>query len=152
VPVKAGQKELSDAEALAKAQSIRTRIQGGEAFDKVAASESDDTGSGSAGGDLGNFKHGQMVADFEKAAFALNVGELSQPVKTPFGYHIIKVESKQTASFDDVKAALQQQLKPQRAQQAVDELVKNAKVVLDPSFFKSQTPPATAAPAAPPAK
>jgi peptidyl-prolyl cis-trans isomerase C len=146
VPVKPGQKELTDEEALAKAQELRKKIQGGEDFAAVARAESDDTMSGQNGGEVGPFHKGQMVPSFEQAAFAMKPGELSEPVKSQFGYHVIQLESKETGSFEaarnDVAAKLKAQ-SGQNAQKAVEELQKNAKVLLDPDFF--------AAPAAAPA-
>ena len=138
LPIKPGQKDLSDADALAKVQALKQRIQGGEDFAKVASQESDDTGSGANGGDLGTFRHGQMVPSFEQAAFALKPGELSEPVKTQYGYHLIKVESKDNRSFEDVRADLERQLAPVQAQKAVDDLVKQTPAVLDPEFFPKQ--------------
>ena len=133
--LKAGQKDLTDAEALAKAQSLRQRIQGGEDFAKLATQESDDTGSGANGGDLGTFRHGQMVPTFEQAAFAMKPGEVSEPVKTQFGYHVIRLESKDTKSFEEVRPDLERQLGPLQAQKVVEELVKQTPAVLDPEFF-----------------
>ena len=72
--VRPGQKDLTDAEALAKAQEIRKKIEGGEDFAALARAESDDTGSGANGGDLGFFGHNQMVPPFEEAAFAMKAG------------------------------------------------------------------------------
>jgi peptidyl-prolyl cis-trans isomerase C len=138
--VRPGQKELTEAEALAKAQDLRKKLAAGGDFAKLAETESDDTGSGANGGDLGSFRHGQMVPSFEEAAFALKPGELSQPVKTQFGYHLIKVESKETQTFDDVKVELERQLGPQQAQMAVDDLVKKAVVARDPDFFPAAAP------------
>ena len=135
LPIKPGQKDLSDAEALAKVQALKQRIQGGEDFAKVASQESDDTGSGANGGDLGTFRHGQMVPSFEQAAFALKPGELSEPVKTQYGYHLIKVESRDNRSFQEVRPDLERQLAPVQAQKAVDDLVKQTPAVLDPEFF-----------------
>lgn len=135
LPIKAGQKDLTEAEALAKAQALRQRIQGGEDFAKIATQESDDAGSAVSGGDLGTFRHGQMVPSFEQVAFALKPGEVSDPVKTQFGYHVIKVESKDNKSFEDVRPDLERQLAPVQAQKAVDDLVKKTPAVLDPEFF-----------------
>jgi peptidyl-prolyl cis-trans isomerase C len=90
-PLPPGQKGLTDAEALAKTLEIRQKLLQGADFGDLARAESYDTGSKSKGGDLGLLKHGQSVPTFEDAAFALPVGELSQPVKTIYGYHLIKV-------------------------------------------------------------
>jgi peptidyl-prolyl cis-trans isomerase D len=77
-----------------KIERLRTEIAGGAKFEDVAKRESTDTISGANGGDLGKVVKGQMVADFEKAYMALKPGELSGPVLTPFGYHLIKVDSR----------------------------------------------------------
>ena len=138
LPIKPGQQDLSEAEALAKVQALKQRIQGGEDFAKVAAQESDDAGSAAKGGDLGTFRHGQMVPSFEQAAFALKPGELSDPVKTQYGYHLIKVESKDIRPFGDARADLERQLGPPQAQKAVEDLVKQTPAVLDPEFFPKQ--------------
>jgi parvulin-like peptidyl-prolyl isomerase len=83
VPIKPGQKDLTEAEALAKAQDLRKRIQAGEDFAVLARQESDDTGSGASGGDLGFFRRGQMVPAFEQAAFALQPGEAQRTGEVP---------------------------------------------------------------------
>ena len=133
--VRPGQKDLTEAEALAKAQDLRKRIQAGEDFAQLARQESDDTGSGAKGGDLGFFRHGQMVPSFEEAAFAMQPGDLSEPVKTPFGYHVIKVEAKESKSFEDVRPELERRMRPEQAQKTLEELQKKTPVVLDPDFF-----------------
>jgi parvulin-like peptidyl-prolyl isomerase len=135
VPVRPGQKELTDAEALAKAQDLRKKLEAGADFAALAVENSDDTGSGAKGGDLGTFRQRQMVPEFEKAAFALKVGELSQPVKTQFGYHLIKVESHSTRKLDEVKPELEQRLRPELARKAMEELERNAGASLDPEYF-----------------
>jgi parvulin-like peptidyl-prolyl isomerase len=133
--VRPGQKDLTEAEALAKAQDLRKRIQAGEDFAQLARQESDDTGSGANGGDLGFFRHGQMVPSFEQAAFALQPGDLSEPVKSPFGYHVIKVEAKESKSFEDVRPELERRMRPEQAQKTLEELQKKSQAVLDPDFF-----------------
>lgn len=144
VPLRPGTKELTDEEALAKAQDIRKQLQAGGDFIALAKTESDDTGSGANGGDLGSFKHGQMVGAFETAAFALPVGQLSEPVKTQFGYHIIKVEEKQIKSFDDAKAEIADKLRPEAAKKEVDDMRKKAAVTFDDSYFGPAGPAAPA--------
>ncbi len=76
-------------EKQSKALEVLEKLKAGQSFDKLAAEYSIDS-SRKRGGDLGYFGHGVMVKEFEKAAFALKKGEVSQPIKTQFGYHIIK--------------------------------------------------------------
>jgi hypothetical protein len=133
VPVKPGQKDLTPEEALAKAQDIEKRIKAGEDFAKLATAESDDAGSAPKGGDLGFFRHGQMVPSFDEAAFKLAPGQVSEHVRSQFGYHIIKVEAVKT--FDDVKADLEKRVQAEQGQKAMVELQKNTAVVYDTEFF-----------------
>jgi peptidyl-prolyl cis-trans isomerase D len=77
-----------------KMLQLRSEILGGAKFEDVAKRESVDSISAAQGGDLGKGPKGRFVPDFEKAANVLNVGEVSQPVLTPFGYHLIKLDSK----------------------------------------------------------
>jgi parvulin-like peptidyl-prolyl isomerase len=88
------------------ALSLRRQLTAGADFSKLAAQHSEDPGSKSSGGDLGFFSRGKMVKEFEAAAFSLSVGSISQPVKSDFGYHLIKVESRKpsrTVPFGEVK-------------------------------------------------
>lgn len=73
-----------------QALAILDRLKKGEKFADIAKELSLDSGSGKRGGDLGYFGRGKMVKPFETAAFKLAVGEISEPVKTEYGYHIIK--------------------------------------------------------------
>jgi peptidyl-prolyl cis-trans isomerase D len=73
------------------AKDIRVQLSAGVDFATLAAKYSIDTGSKDKGGDLGWFGHGAMIAEFENAAFSLKIGEISQPIKTTYGYHIIQV-------------------------------------------------------------
>jgi peptidyl-prolyl cis-trans isomerase D len=73
---------------------LRAEIAGGAKFDEVAKRESADSGSAARGGDLGKITRGQLVPAFEQAAFALKPGEMSGPVLTPFGYHLIKMDGR----------------------------------------------------------
>jgi peptidyl-prolyl cis-trans isomerase C len=135
VPVKPGQPDAPEADALAKAQLLRKKIADGADFAAVAREESDDTGSAANGGDLGFFRRGQMVPTFETTAFTLKPGEVSDPLKTQFGFHIIKVEEKEAKSFDEVKGEIEKRLRPEMAQKAVEDLKAKASVILDPAYF-----------------
>lgn len=147
-PVSAGKKELTEEEALAKAQDLRKKILAGEDFAELAKKESDDPGSGNVGGDLGSFKRGQMVPPFEQAAFSLPPGQVSEPVKTQFGYHLIKVEKHTTKTFEEMKPELEQRARPEAANKAVEEMRSKAEVKFDDAYFAPPAPPA-APPAAP---
>jgi len=92
------------AEAKARIDKVLAEIRGGLDFAEAAKKYSEDTGSAQNGGDLDFFSRGQMDADFEKAAFATTVGQISDPIRTEFGWHIIKVEEKKgqvDKSFSD---------------------------------------------------
>jgi Parvulin-like peptidyl-prolyl isomerase len=129
------QKDLTDAEAQAKAKEIQQKIQAGADFSELAKAESDDTASGANGGVLGTFSRGQMVPEFEQAAFALEVGKVSDPVKTNFGYHLILVDEHKTKSFEEVKPELEKRLKPEMTRKAVDHIQKSAPIVINESYF-----------------
>ncbi|WFA09919.1 peptidylprolyl isomerase [Tissierella sp. Yu-01] len=80
-----------------EADEVKTKLDGGADFADLAKEYSKDTANSSMGGDLGYFGKGKMVAPFEEVAFALGINEISDPVKTDFGYHIIKVEDHKEA-------------------------------------------------------
>src|SRR5262249_51454428 len=135
VPVRAGQKDLSDEEALAKTKDLRTKIAGGAKFEDIAKAESDDTGSGENGGDLGAVTRGQTVPEFEEAAYSQKVGELGQPVKSQFGYHLILVTERGAKTYDEMKAQITEAVKPEIGQKALDALVKKSAVVYSDDYF-----------------
>jgi len=87
------------AAARAKADSIRAQLAAGASFDEIAKKESADSGSAEKGGLLGRVGRGQFVKPFEDAAYALKPGELSQPVLSPFGFHIIRVDERKGDSL-----------------------------------------------------
>jgi len=100
--------EKSTAEALAKAEKIKATLTT-KNFAQMAQLHSDDPGSKSKGGSLGSFSRGQMVPEFEKAAFSAPVGKILAPVKSQFGYHLILVEDKSPAvnkGLDEVKSEI----------------------------------------------
>lgn len=146
VPLKPDQKDLTEEEALAKATAIRERLTKGEDFAVVAKAESDDAGSGAQGGDLGSFGRGRMVPVFENAAFTQAIGAISEPVKSPFGYHLIQVQERNAKPFEEARAEIDKRLQGENAQKAMEAVKKSAKPVLDEAYFGK---PVAAAPAAP---
>ena len=93
-----------------EAQDVLAKLKGGADFEKLAREISTDPSAKTNGGDLEYFTKGQMVAEFSDAAFKLNKGQVSQPVKTQFGFHVIKVEDKRmkpVPKFEEVKDQVQ---------------------------------------------
>ncbi|MCR4432358.1 MAG: peptidylprolyl isomerase [Tepidanaerobacteraceae bacterium] len=116
-----------------EARKILDEIKAGKDFADLARKYSTDPGSKDKGGDLGYFGKGTMDPEFEKAAFSLKQGEVSQPVKTQFGYHIIKVTGERTSlSFDDVKDYIKSNLESSRKDEEfnkyLDEWQKQSKI------------------------
>ena len=113
-------------EALKKAQALLAQIKGGEPFEKVAAESSQDKASASKGGELGFLSRGTMDSAFEKAAFSLKVGEVSQPVLTKNGYHLIQVEQKlpqKQLALAEVKDKIRKKILEERARRSLDQVV-----------------------------
>jgi peptidyl-prolyl cis-trans isomerase C len=135
VPLRLNQKDLTEEEALQKAKDLRAKILAGAKFSEVATAESDDTGSGANGGDLGEFSRGQMVPEFENAAFTQKVGEVGEPVKSAFGYHIILVEAHSNKSLADARAEIEGKLKPEIAQEGLEALKKKTPITLNDAYF-----------------
>ncbi|MDR4434601.1 peptidylprolyl isomerase [Bacillus tequilensis] len=115
------------------ADEIEKKLKKGEKFEDLAKEYSTDARSASQGGDLGWFAKDGMVADFSKAAFNLKTGEVSDPVKTQYGYHIIK-KTEERGKYDDMKKelksdALEQKLGDNAAvQEAVQKVMKKADI------------------------
>lgn len=119
--------ELSDEEAKAKIEKIAARVKGGEDFAAIAKEVSQDPGSANEGGDLGFAGTGVYDPAFEDALYALNEGEVSAPVQSEFGWHIIKllgVQSPEVPSFESMKPELVRELKAQQVEQRFVEISK----------------------------
>ncbi|MDR0139490.1 peptidylprolyl isomerase [Metabacillus idriensis] len=108
-------------EDAAKAKEVKEKLDGGADFTELAKEYSTDKSNSEKGGDLGYFAKGEMVAEFEEVAFAMKEGEISDPVKTEFGYHIIKFADKKAAAdavFEDKKEEIKETLFDQKMQTA----------------------------------
>ena len=128
----------------AEARDVIEKVHRGEDFAELAKTTS--TGpSKMQGGDLGYFTKGQMVKEFEEAAFALKPGDVSEPVKTQFGWHVIKIEDKREKGappFDSVKDRIMAALVQQKTQETIKNLRDKAKVeYVDPDVKKAMEAP-----------
>ncbi|HXI11850.1 MAG TPA: peptidylprolyl isomerase [Thermoanaerobaculia bacterium] len=136
--------KLTEDQAKAKAEEIRTKLVAGADFAETAKKESDDTGSGARGGDLGTFSRGQMVPEFEKASFEGKVGEIGPVVRTEFGYHIIQVQERKTSPLTEVRAQLEKELRQSRLQEKLDSMKESGKITFNEAYFPTApVPPAT---------
>lgn len=124
------------------AKEVIAKLNKGEDFGKLAKQYSTDTTSAQNGGDLGWFGTGKMVPEFEKAAYALKKNEISAPIKSQYGYHIIQLlDKKEKASYEDMKNKLENDLKvskidPAKVQTILDKLVKDAEVKVNDKDLK----------------
>jgi len=121
--------------SLEDAQGVKAELDAGADFEEMAREKS--TGpSGPNGGDLGFFSRGQMVSEFEDAVFALETGEVSEPVQTQFGWHIIKLEERRESeppAFEQVAPQVRQQLLIERFDSTVEQLKSAAQIeISDP--------------------
>lgn len=136
-----------------QAKAAVARLKKGEDFAKVAAELSKDPGSGKEGGDLGWFTKDRMVPEFAEAAFKLKKGEISEPVKSQFGWHVIKLEDKRSKPLPDfaaVKPQIDQYLERKAQQDLVIAMREKAKVErLDKPAAPAAPAPDAAKPAEP---
>ncbi len=125
----------------AEALDITEKLNRGEDFAALAKANSKDPGSKDRGGSLGYFAKGQMVPAFEKAAFSLKKGEISAPVKSRFGYHIIKLDDRRSTPpppFASIKDRLLLSMIHRKAQETAEVLRKKAKVEYIDAELKKQ--------------
>jgi foldase protein PrsA len=140
---------------LATANKVEADLKSGKDFAAEAKQYSMDPGSKDKGGELGMFRRGQMVPAFDQAAFSLPVNQISKPVKSPFGYHIIQVEEKQPGqkatlanTHDRIADMLRQQQEAPLIQPFLQSLQSKANIqVSDPRYASAFPSPAAAAPA-----
>lgn len=122
--------EAEQKKAKEKAEKILKEVKAGGDFAELAKKYSQDPGSAANGGALGAFGKGMMVKEFEDAAFGMEPGQVSNLVKTDFGYHIIKVTDriKETTSFDEAKEGIKEEILKNKYGEKIAELQKKAKI------------------------
>ena len=141
--------EKASKEAEDKIKAVIARLKKGEDFAKVAGDVTEDPSGKANGGDLGYFAKEQMVPEFADVAFKLEKGKISEPVKTQFGWHVLKVEDKRTKpapKFEEVKPQIEQYVTRKAQAELVTSLRANAKIE---KMYTVAPPAAPAAPAAP---
>ena len=121
--------QIKKKEAKKKAEEALKKVKSGEDFAQVAKEYSEDS-TASNGGELGTFGKGQMVSEFENAAFSMKPGEISDIIKTQYGYHIIKVTERvdEQKSYDDVKDEIKSTLASQEYSKYIEKIEKNTKI------------------------
>jgi hypothetical protein len=134
VPVRKGFKDLTDAEALAKAKAVRAKLNGGD-FVAIAKLDSDDVGSSGNGGDLGFFGAGQMVAAVEEAVAKMKVNEISEPIKTEFGYHIVQLQEVRVKPFEEAKEEVREKSRGELQAKVIETIRKKYPATLDAEYF-----------------
>src|SRR5262245_7495738 len=121
-------------QARTRAEALLTSLRNGEDFATLAQQHSEDTATAAKGGDLGYFPRGQMVQPFEDAAFSLPVGQLSELVRSPFGWHILRVEDKREAAIQplaEVEQEVRDKLRQDKARDAVAAFVDDLLTALE---------------------
>jgi foldase protein PrsA len=125
-----------------EAKDVLDRIKKGEPFEKLAREVSIDSASVPKGGELDFFRYGEMVPEFSKAAYALKPGEVSEAVRSPFGFHVIKAMDRKKGTamkLDDVREQLRRKLaderRGQRFQEWIKELQASAKITREESLL-----------------
>ncbi|MED1103079.1 peptidylprolyl isomerase PrsA [Bacillus paramycoides] len=126
-----------------EANEIKKRLDAGASFEELAKKESQDIASKDKGGDLGYFGAGKMTPEFEKAAYKLKVGQISNPVKSPNGYHIIKLtDKKDLKPYDEVKDSIRKNIEEERladpsySQKLLQDELKKANIKINDSDLK----------------
>ncbi|MCX8042098.1 MAG: peptidylprolyl isomerase [Thermodesulfobacteriaceae bacterium] len=128
--------------ALTKANQIYSKILKGASFEEMAKLYSDDTTSKVKGGDLGIIRKGETIPEFEREIFKLKVGEISKPIRSPYGYHIVKIEKKVPAellSFDKVKNLVEEDYRKEQEKILMEKLLKELYQTYQPKIYLEAT-------------
>lgn len=124
--------------ALAKAKKIREELRKGAKFEELAKKYSDDSASREKGGDIGVLRKGMTVPEFEKKVFSLKEGSISEPIASPYGYHIVKVEKRippKVKSFEEVKDQVQYDYIKEKEREIISKLIEELRNKYKPQVF-----------------
>ena len=127
-----------------KAEEVKKELEDGGDFAKLAKENSQDPGSAANGGDLGCLGKGETVPEFEQAAFGAEQGEIVGPIKTEFGYHILKVtdvKPEQTRSLQEVESQIRSQLATEKQSEEFNNWIEEQKEERDVKYLKGYEPP-----------
>jgi len=130
--------EKTKEKALVKARQIRNQLLKGAKFEELAKIYSDDTASREKGGDLGILRKGETIPEFEKEVFKLKPGEISQPIKSVYGYHLVKVEKKlpeEILPFEKVKEEVKEDLRKEKERKEIEALLKELQQKYQPKIY-----------------
>jgi peptidyl-prolyl cis-trans isomerase C len=124
--------------ALAKAKKVREELRKGAKFEELAKKYSDDTASREKGGDIGVLRKGMTVPEFEKKVFSLKEGSISEPIESPYGYHIVKIEKSvppKVKSFEEVKDQVQNDYIKEKEREIISKLIEELRNKYKPQVF-----------------
>jgi peptidyl-prolyl cis-trans isomerase C len=141
IPPKSGGKALAEPDARKKAEDIARRIRSGEDFASVAASVSDDVQSAGSGGSLGLVRPGQLGSVLDGAIETLEINQVSDPIRSAYGYHVFEVTGREISTFEEIENSLRQQGEQLRAHVVVNDLKEKARVEIEnKEFFETFVP------------
>lgn len=128
----------TEEKALNRAKQVRAQLLKGAKFEELAKIHSDDTASREKGGDLGVLRAGETVPEFEKSVFKLKPGEISEPIHSPYGYHIVRVDKKippKDLTFEEVKARVKEDLMKEKEREAFQRLLQELTQKYEPKIY-----------------
>jgi hypothetical protein len=135
VPPRRGGKAPAEQEAMKRAFALHQRLQAGANFASMAQRESDDASSAAQGGRLGVIGPGMLPPEIDRVVFTVATGQVSRPLKSRYGVHLFKINSRAARRLEEVRPAIAQEVRHQDMLKSVETLRRNAKVDFDPKFF-----------------
>jgi hypothetical protein len=146
VPNAPSRPALPEAEARKKIEDLRKQILGGADFAQLAQKYSEDLATARAGGDMGYINRQVVVPPIADAAAALNLGQVSDIIRTPYGLELIKVEERRVKPFSEARAGLEAEFRTTKTNEAIQSLIDQRNVVIDKRYFTSNPQASSGAP------